>query len=204
MRVSGGKSGGNNNPNGLGAQDKFTPENRALFLTTLAEAGSVAEAYRAVGIAKQTAYNWRAAHEDFAAEWDTVKATLAADSIEDEIIRRGIRGVDEPVIFKGQLAGCWVDKDGKEVAPGSEEAAAFKPLTIRKYSDTCLMALANANIPHKYRLRHEHSGPNGGAIPVEDKTDPLVVARRVAFVLAQGVQAAKALPQQQSSEGVPA
>lgn len=44
--------------------------------------------------------------------------------------------------------------------------------------------------------RHEHAGPNGGAIPVKDTTElsELDLARRVAFVLARGLRASAATP----------
>lgn len=169
------------------AMSKRTPENREKFLEVLGETCSVTAAAQAIGMSRANIYRWRDADADFKTAWEEVKKSLGADSIEDEIVRRGIRGVDEPVFYQGRLAGMWVDADGKEVAPGNEKAVAFKPHFIRKYSDTCLMALANANLPHKYRHRYEHSGPGGGPIPVKDETAPLEIARRVAFILAQGV-----------------
>lgn len=44
-----------------------------------------------------------------------------------------------------------------------------------------------------WRERHEieHSGPNGGAIPIEEKSSPRNLAREIAFGLAAGMQAAR-------------
>lgn len=170
-----------------------TPENKAKFLEVYAETCRVKDAAFAAGMASyRTVYEWRKRDPEFAAAWDSIKNEALADSIEDEIVRRGLHGIDEPVIYKGELCGAWVDKDGKEVSAGDETAVAFRPLTVRKYSDTCLLALANANIARYTRVRHELSGPGGGAIPVVDVTDHVEIARRVGFALAQGLQLARA------------
>ena len=149
-------------------QSKRTPENKRKFLEALGETFNVAEAADIAGLSRTRLYAWRKADPTFGAEWDEIKSTQGADSIENEIARRGLRGVDEPVIYQGRLAGAWVDKNGKEVSPGDVKAVAFKPLTVRKYSDTLLLALANANLAHKYRQRHEHTGAGGGPIKTEN------------------------------------
>lgn len=172
--------------NGL---NKRTAANRKKFLEALGENFNVAEAARAAGLGRTALYNWRREDADFRKAWDDIKANEGADLIEDEIARRGLRGVDEPVIYQGRIAGAWVDKKGNEVPADHKNAVAFKPITVRKYSDTCLMALANANLPHKYRQRHEHTGANGGPIETKDTTAPEELARRVAFILTQGVRA---------------
>lgn len=38
--------------------------------------------------------------------------------------------------------------------------------------------------------KHEHSGPEGGPIPVEEKSTPRSIAREIAFALALGMNAA--------------
>ena len=47
--------------------------------------------------------------------------------IEEEMRRRGIKGVVKPVFQKGEQVG-----------------------SVREYSDNCLLAMARANIPKKY------------------------------------------------------
>ena len=56
---------------------KFTPEKATAFCAALAETCNVGQACRAVGISRQTAYNWREADADFALAWDrAMKAGL--------------------------------------------------------------------------------------------------------------------------------
>lgn len=149
-------------------QSKRTPENKKKFLATLGETCNVSAAMRSIGMSRTRAYAWRRADPVFAKEWDEVIATEGADSLEDEAVRRGVTGIEKPIFYQG-----------KKVA------------TVREYSDTMLAMLLNGAKPHKYRLqRHEHSGPSGGAIKTEDTTDVKQMARRVAFLLALGLQGA--------------
>jgi hypothetical protein len=69
---------------------------------------------------------------------------MAADRLEEEAWRRAVDGVDEPVGFYRGKPSAWV----------------------KRYSDTLLIFLLKALRPEKYRERYEHSGPEGGAIPV--------------------------------------
>ena len=70
--------------------------------------------------------------------------------LEAEARRRAAIGVDEPVFYKGKVVGH-----------------------IRKYSDNLLMFLLKAHWPEKFRDNYgvEHSGPSGGPVKVEAKTE---------------------------------
>lgn len=106
---------------------KLTPEKLAAFCAALAETCNVGKACVAVGISRQTAYNWREDDPEFAAAWErAMKAGLLA--LEDEAHRRAFDGVDEPVFYKGDECG-----------------------TVRKYSDTLAIFLLKAHAPEKYR-----------------------------------------------------
>lgn len=79
---------------------KLTPEKLTAFCAALAETCNVGRACAAVGISRQTAYNWREADADFALAWErAMKAGLLA--LEDEAHRRAFEGTDEPVFYKG-------------------------------------------------------------------------------------------------------
>ena len=64
-----------------------------------------------------------------------------------------MEGVDGPIVYQGVIAK---DKKGN-------------PVTVKKYSDTLLIFLLKANNAKKFRDHHthEHSGPDGGRIPIE-------------------------------------
>lgn len=77
----------------------------------------------------------------------------AGDVIEEEMVRRGVEGVDEPVFGRVEK-----DKDG---VVGH----------VRKYSDALIIRLAQARRPEKFkdRVASELSGPGGGPIKTENR-----------------------------------
>lgn len=98
-----------------------------LFLKELRDNGGfVGKACEAVGVSKQSVYNWRESDPTFAADWDRA-VDLATEDLEKEVRRRALVGVDEPVFYKGEPCGA-----------------------IRKYSDSLLMFAIKARKP-EYR-----------------------------------------------------
>ncbi|OJU90986.1 MAG: terminase [Burkholderiales bacterium 66-5] len=123
----------------------LTPEKLAAFCAALSEAGgSVTRACRAVGISRQTAYEWRSNSPEFAKAWEVAKAQ-GMDALEDEATRRAFEGFDKPVTFQGEVRD-----------------------TVREYSDTLLIFLLKGGKPEKYRERAEISGPGGGPIELTE------------------------------------
>jgi hypothetical protein len=88
-------------------------------------------------------YRWLKESEVYAAAFAEVKDE-AAQTLEDEAVRRAHEGVLEPVYYKGKACGV-----------------------IRVYSDTLLLSLLKAVRPEKYRDRTEVSGPGGGPVRIE-------------------------------------
>jgi hypothetical protein len=98
-------------------------------------------------------YQVRKVDNEFFAAWDRAEQE-AVDLLEAAAWQRATKGCEEPVYMK--------DENGK-----------IKLVTkIPRYSDTLLIFLLKAGRPAKYRetIRSELSGPEGGPIPVEDKT----------------------------------
>jgi hypothetical protein len=123
-----------------------TPETRERFLALLAETGYVDQASKAAGFPRrQTVYEWREADPDFAQAWDDALEAYT-QALEAEADRRGMRGVPEPVYWRGEQVG-----------------------TVQKYSDVLLMFRLNGMRPEKYRQRHEHTGKDGQPINVSVK-----------------------------------
>lgn len=141
---------------------KLTPEKLTAFCAALAETGIVGRACAAVGIARQTAYEWRNENMDFAARWDNA-LRIGITALEDEAHRRGFEGVPEPVVHQGQFSHEWVaardemgdiirNEDGSpKMVPMLDEEGRPVPKTIRKYSDTLAIFLLKAHNPEKYR-----------------------------------------------------
>jgi len=147
---------------------------RKAFLDCLREKGNVTAAARLVGIDRATAYRWRDADADFAQAWDDA-IEEAADLIELEAHRRAVSGIDEPVIYQGDVTYVYerdsqgrvvydtVEReenglDGKTITvtdriPRLALDAQGKPLTLSKrvYSDALMALLLKAHRPDKYR-----------------------------------------------------
>ena len=121
---------------------------RQEFLDTLRGTGNVRLAASNADVARQVAYRARDSSATFRADWDEALEE-ARELLEAEARRRAAIGVDEPVFYKGKVVGH-----------------------IRKYSDNLLMFLLKAHWPEKFRENHavEHSGPGGGPVKMEAKT----------------------------------
>lgn len=133
---------------------KLTPEKLTAFCAALAETCQVGKAAAAVGISRMTAYQWRKDDPEFAERWDdAMKAGLL--TLEDEMHRRAIEGVAEPVLHQGQptyLTEHYTDQDGQPAVRHKRDADGQPiPMTIRKCSDTLAIFLAKAHAPDKYR-----------------------------------------------------
>jgi hypothetical protein len=126
-----------------------TPKNAraTLFLAAFAESHLVSEAAKRAGIHRDTAYAWRKADPEFAAEWAEIEEA-STERLEQEALRRAVDGWVERPVF---------DKEGEQVGE------------VRKFSDTLLIFMLKARRPDTYRERyqHEHTGPDGGPIAAE-------------------------------------
>ena len=117
---------------------------RPAFLRALENSGNVTLAHREARVSRATVYKARKANPDFAQAWDEALET-ASDLLEAEARRRGVAGVPEPILYKGQL----VFHEGKQVV-------------MRRYSDGLLQTLLRANRPGKFR---EPRWGEGGQVP---------------------------------------
>ncbi|MDY7579367.1 terminase [Herbaspirillum sp. RTI4] len=179
---------------------KLTPEKLTAFCAALSETAQVSKACSAVGIARQTAYQWRRQNLDFALAWDEAMQ-VAVSALEDEAIRRGHEGFDEPLVHQGQFTPV-VDFDAidpltnekfipqlapvKRNADGSPQYA-----TMKKYSDTLLIFTLKAHAPQKYRENTsiELTGKGGGAVQFNDTEKAARIAALVALAQKRAVEA---------------
>lgn len=131
---------------------KFPPKQKA-FLNAYISNPSIKRTCEKIGVSTVTFYNWMHKSKEFSMAFECVKK-MGLQTLEDEVVRRALEGVEEAVF----------NKDGKVIG------------TKTKYSDSLLMFYLNGNAPEKYKNRnaHEHSGPGGGPILSVDLLDTLV------------------------------
>lgn len=131
---------------------KFTRKQKAV-LAAIADVPSIKGACARAGVTTVAFYQWMHKNKDFQNAFAAVKK-MGIQSAEDEVVRRAMIGVEEPVF----------NKDGKLCGHR------------QKYSDSLLMFYLNGNDPAKYRQRntHEHTGPGGGPVLTVSLLDQLV------------------------------
>jgi hypothetical protein len=132
------------------------------FLAALSRSGSVASACRAARIGRQTAYDRRFKDEDFSKRWDSALETFA-DGIEQEAIRRAIKGVTRYKFYKGEavlhpdLCRCnhgrlMHESDGRCQEEGCTCSRFLaQPYKERERSDSLLALLLKGLRPDRYR-----------------------------------------------------
>ena len=106
---------------------KLTRARQEQFLKALAETGSVATSAALAGTSRTRVYELRKADPAFASAWEDAEE-IAADRLEEEARRRAVEGVEEPLVSGGKLVR---DDNGQ-------------PITVRRYSDNLLLALAQS------------------------------------------------------------
>ncbi|WP_130470283.1 hypothetical protein [Candidatus Magnetaquicoccus inordinatus] len=142
---------------GKPASPAFPSKRRQIFLKALALGGVVTHAAASAGASRKTLYAFRATNPEFAEEWDNALESFA-DSLEQAARQRGVDGWQEPVYQGGQLVG-----------------------TVRKYSDSLLLAMLRARKP-EYRPAAQVPAPPPA--PEKKERDPEKIARKIAFALA--------------------
>jgi hypothetical protein len=121
----------------------LTTKQKADFLRKLKLTnGNVSKAAAAASISRSAAYEHRSNNADFRQAWDDV-IDQVVDEVEQELFRRGVKGWNEPVFYKGQKVG-----------------------SIRKFSDSDLHLLAKAHRPEKYRERFDVNNHIDGHLDV--------------------------------------
>lgn len=118
------------------ARPDRTRRAKEKFLEEFRKRGIVKNACEAAGIARRTAYDWHAADEDFAASWNEAESE-AADSLEEEALRRAAYGTDKPITYQGVIMDHY-----------------------KEYSDRMLEMMLRARRPERFSEKHQvdHSG----------------------------------------------
>ena len=115
-------------------EENFT-EPQQRFLAVYAEMGVIKRACKVAGVGRSSHYEWMEDNPAYRAAFEAAKED-AADTLEAEVFRRAVTGVEKPVGWYKGVAG------GK----------------VREYSDLLLMFQLKALRPEKYRERVDVRG----------------------------------------------
>lgn len=178
-----------------------TDARKAAYLVALSHHGLYIQAAEDIGIAPGTASNWRKQDALFV---EACRGAIehSAERFEREAIRRGVEGVDEPIVHQGRFSYLYepVTTEAGEPVLGEDgnplmqivrdpHTGAPRLATVKKYSDPLLAKVLEANSKKYARLsKVELSGPDGKPIQTEDM-DPIAAARKIAFALTLGLRA---------------
>jgi hypothetical protein len=167
------------------------------FLRDLAATGAIVKCAIDAGTCYATVRKRYKTDADFAAAYDIALQEHGA-TCEAELTRRAF-GYDEIVVHAGQLSPVFERDEHGQIVMGARETADGKPehypvqarnadgtlqwLTVRKHSDTLLLAKVKA-IDKRYSTeRTELTGADGGALDVK-VMDRTAKAARVAALMA--------------------
>lgn len=128
------------------ASPEFTPERREVFYERVAQTGLLGASAVFAGVSVGREIEARKSDPDHARKTEEALTVFRA-SVEAEIKRRAIEGVEKPLSFQGRLTG-----DSETV-----------------YSDHLLIALAKRHIP-EYR-----NGEKGATGPTNEAQSPLEI-----------------------------
>lgn len=132
-------------------QKKRRISKKDSFLAAFALTGRVFSAARAARIDRALHYRWMAESEDYRKRFE-LALQQAADTWEEEAIRRANEGTFRPNSYKGEHVYAY--KTVVDPQTGEERKVQSKmPYGVREYSDTLLMFLLRGAMPNKYRER---------------------------------------------------
>ncbi len=140
------------------ATNELLQHKKDHFLETFAKIGNITKSALVCGVGRSDHYYWLDSDKGYAERYGEALKTFC-DAIDYEIFRRGVIGVDEPVVYQGQLSR---DGEGNLV-------------TVNKKSDTLL--IVKAKQMGVFVEKQEHVGEGGGPIPVtlilpDNRRDP--------------------------------
>src|SRR5262249_44545576 len=120
-------------------------------LAAFAAIGNIGAAAAAAGIDRSTHYRWKREDSEYAEAFERA-VEEAAGVFEDVAVQRATEGLEEPLIYQGELV-YKRDPLTNEIVPAPVTSEPV-PLMIRRRSDTVLLAVLKAWAPTKYRENH--------------------------------------------------
>lgn len=125
---------------------RITTKNRNMFISVLSKTSNVAEACRASEMSRATAYRLRTQYEKFRESWD-VAIEEGVDELEMTLRDRVIKGVDEPVFYRGKVCGFvkrYSDDVGKFLLRGQRSDKYGNKIDIKSTDLTDLVEVMTA------------------------------------------------------------
>lgn len=136
-------SKGERGPNTSGCLNQaFDKHRQAEWLEIIQRTGQRAIACAKVGVHRDTVRKHLKTNEEFARAFEEAMQFFR-ESLVSEAVRRGVRGVDEPIFNRGRRA-MDIHPDDEE---RPEEEQRLVPAKVRRYSDSLLHALLKAHLP---------------------------------------------------------
>jgi len=121
---------------------KLVPDNLVRFLEALSHNGNISMSARMIGMSRSTILKFAQTNPSF-----RVVMNEAIEEVKDfalgELLRRGVRGWDEPVWYRGKEVG-----------------------SIRRYSDSCLIRYVQAHLS-EFNSGNSHEPESQELIPHE-------------------------------------
>lgn len=152
----------------------MTPQQQIKFLDAVSAGSTVSEAASAAGASSSAFYSLKQRDADFAEAW-RLAFEDSTDLLEREARRRALDGVQEPVVYQGQLTPVWehdaagqmvLDEEGRPVRARNADGS-LKCLTVTKYSDSLLALMLKGRRKDVFSDRTEITGANGGSISMD-------------------------------------
>ncbi|EPO4284805.1 hypothetical protein ACUARH_001809 [Pseudomonas aeruginosa] len=138
------------------ATKKFTPEVQEVFLQVLEDTASPKQAAQVCGISRRLAFEYKQKDLEFRRRWEQ-SIQIAMDALLEEAYRRAVVGVDEPVIYQGQVSMT------RDALTGEERA-----LTVKKHSDRLLEVMLKFHygdeMAERLRVKVEDTGLSADAL----------------------------------------
>lgn len=148
------------------------------FLDHLKGSCNMAGSCRAVGISYSTMQALRMKDADFQAAVDEALEE-AYDYLEAECRRRAFEGVEEPVVYQGELTPVYerdatgevvLDPETGKPVQARNRDGSLRFLTVRKYSDSLAQFLLKGYRRRKFGDKQEITGADGGPLSTVDET----------------------------------
>lgn len=151
----------------MGKTDKIralTAAKKEKFLEAYAKVGVIGAACKSADICRRTYYEWRDADKAFAQLADDAFQE-AVDEAELELRRRGVDGVEEPVLHKGVPVWRRDPATGELLLDDDFEPI---PFTTTRHSDRLLEVYTRSHRPiYKERSEVALTGVDGGPVDHE-------------------------------------
>lgn len=182
---------------------RLSSEEKAIFLASLSRTGNVAASCRLINRNRRTMYLQRDRDPEFAVEWEDALET-AMDDLEGEAWRRAKDGVRKQLFHQGAPvyeSRLVKQEDGTTVAElVLDENGQAIPVYEYTYSDGLMAKLLAAHRPaFRDSSKVELTGANGGPVAFSGEGNDL--ARRIAFVIGQGLRAHETAREQVPDDG---